>query len=156
MPGPKLTKEKRSELRKEIGEQVAAKADLGSIVKTLSTKYGIGENAVRWHHKRVVRGSTPAPQPAAKRGRPRSSTAKKAARKLRRSASRGRPSSFRMLAAALGKVSPADLRRAIKASRLQVKYDALVKHASHLRRQLKATEMGARALERRIARVLSR
>jgi len=155
MAGPKLTSEKRAELRKEIGEQVAAKTDLAAIVKTLATKYGIGENAIRWHHKRVVDGNAPAKAPRAKRGRPKGSTTKKPVQKPGQTPGRGRPSSFKSLASALGKISPANLRRVIKASQLQVNHDALAAHAAHLRKQLKAIERRARILERRIEGVLT-
>jgi hypothetical protein len=154
MAGPKLTKEKRSELRKEIGEQVASKIDIGAMVKTLATKYGIGENAIRWHHKKVVGGSVTPNAARAKRGRPKGSVTKRPVRKQRKSTRRGRPSSFKSLASALSKIAPADLRRAIKASKLQVKHDTLMAQAVHLRRQLKGTEKRARVLERRIARVV--
>jgi hypothetical protein len=154
MPGPKLTKEQKVALRKDIGEQVASQTKLAEIVKGLSEKYRIGANAIRWHHKKVVGGSAPQNTGSGKRGRPKGSINKKPVKNLNKIPGRGRPSSFRKLAAALAKVSPADLRRAIKASRLQLKHDALITQATHLRQQLKGTERRARVLERRIARAL--
>jgi hypothetical protein len=154
MAGPKLTSEKRAELRKEIGEQLTANAELAPLVKDLASKFGISETAVRWHHKKVVGGSAPPKAPRARRGRPKGSVTKRPVRKQRSSTRRGRPSSFKSLASALSKIAPADLRRAIKASKLQVKYDALVAKGNHLRQQLKATERSARNLERRLTRII--
>lgn len=155
MAGPKLTKEKRSELRKEIGEQVAAKTKLAGIVKTLSEKYGIGANAVRWHHKRVVGAAAAIRPQVAKSSLPKESTTKVKVQRAASIGKRGRPTSFRSLAAALRKFSPEDLRRAIKAGKLQAKHDVLFAQAPKLRDQLSATERRAHALQRQIDRLVS-
>lgn len=151
MAGPRLSKEKRAELRNEIANGGASKSKLAEMVRSLAAKYGIGKNSVRRHHRRVLKGPR-----LGKRGR--KSVVKIVTVVGRRLGSKagsravsgsGRPPAFRSLVVALREYSPSEFHKAIKASRIQDQHDTLLIRLENLAREVRRVEKRAAALRRK-------
>lgn len=170
MAKQKLTKDQKESLRKELREGLTSGAQRSEMLDTLSRKYGITAESVRWHLNRLDhidkgpskrkgrsrRTSRGVGAPRARRGRrPRKTAAAGAAGKP---TSRGAQSP--RLRDLIQQLSVRTLRRALHAKRLLPQLEAstrrerqLAQRDRQIRRLLRKARLQRRKLERRIRRL---
>lgn len=159
MAKQKLDPERRETLRRELREALASGTRQSQILDSMSRKYGIALETVRYHLKRLDHTEKSAPTKKARRGRPRRvRKAAQTALKARHTAvPAGRP--VRLLDV-VSQLSERALRRALKAKKLIPQLEASIRRERRLaerqraiRRALRAAKTRRRTLQNRISRL---
>jgi len=163
----KLTPQKREVLRNELTAKLAAGVEKREILSSLSAKYGITPEGMRWYLNaaspngsvkkgRPAKGRRPGKKPGPKASR--GTRARKA--RAPRAASRGRTL---QLAEVLGQLTEKALKGLLAARRLVPALEASQEREQELRtrqrnlsRELRAERVKARKIQRAIKRLASR
>jgi len=164
MAKQKLTPEKRALLRKELAAKVKAGVGRSEILKSLSTRFGITTEGMRWYYKDATGTKKPkkaAPVAKSKPAagpRPAPKAPKRAIRKSPAAKTSQNGSSLHL--PEILKHSEGDLKRLLAAKRLVPHLEAatrreqeLRKHVKSLSRELRAESSKARKLQRLIRRL---
>jgi hypothetical protein len=170
MAKQKLTPEKRVELRKELKAQLAAGVKRSEILKSLSAKYGITTEGLRWYLNAVSPNGSARKPKAPKRSKAsksksrRQKPTKKRPKRARAKRAYSRKSSSNgyalHLPKALGSLTEKALKGLLAARRLVPRLEASRRREQELResvrdlgRELRVESTKARKIQRRIRRL---
>lgn len=159
MAKQKLTPEKRAALRKELSRMLAAGVAPGKIMKTLSVKYGISTEGMRWYvkgarasKKESTPSSAPAPQPKAARGPARKAT-KAVAKKKRRSPKASRNGQPVRLPGLLHTMSEKSLKYLLAAKKLVPSLETARRRAAQLQARIHKMGLHFRVASRKANKI---